>query len=83
MSEKDGYFKAKYTVADGYGTGNQRPQYFRIDPGDIQSDMSDADLQELLDESMQDHFEQHVFPEGDNAEKFIAWAREQLAKRVK
>ena len=76
----DDKFRCTYQVADGYVSG-RRPQTFTIQAHDLEEDMTDAELAILYDQSMQDHFEQRIYPEGDNQEAFIAWAREQLAKR--
>jgi hypothetical protein len=67
-------------VADGY-VGKERPHYFSIDASNLEEDMDDSDLRELFEDSMQGHFEQNVFPESENKEAFVEWARSQLSSR--
>lgn len=73
-------FKGKYTVADGYA-GGARPQYFTVDADDLVDEMSDSQLIEFYEETMQQAFEERIHPESDRVDEFVAWAREQLAKR--
>jgi hypothetical protein len=69
-------FKCKYEIDDGY-VGN-RPKYFSINVNELYDDMDEDDLSEYFDESMQNDFEQSVFPYGKNKEEFIKWALERI-----
>ncbi len=78
MSEK---FKGKYQVVDGY-VGGDRPQYLTIHAGDIEDDMTDAQLVEMYEGEIQQHFEDRISPSAERVDEFVAWAREQLQKRA-
>jgi hypothetical protein len=77
MSEK---FKGRYTVENG-GVSNNRPHYFTIDASDLDSDMSQKEIEDLFHNEMQDAFNESNYPEALNHEDFIYWAKEQIAKK--
>ena len=70
-------FKVTYSACDGY-VGKSRPIHFNISTGELDEDMTDDDLVELFEQSMQDHFEHNVFPESEDCNAFVSWARQQL-----
>lgn len=74
------FFRATYSAADGY-IGKSRPLYFRIATTELEEDMTDEDLADLFEESMQDHFDQNVHPESDDRQVFVEWARMRLQER--
>ena len=76
----ESHFKATYTAADGY-VGKARPLYFSIYSGELEEDMDENDLIDLFENSMQDHFEQTVYPHSSDCDSFVAWARQQLNNR--
>lgn len=80
MSMTDKKFKARYQVADGYA-GGSRPQHFTIHAGDLEDDMDDAALQSFYEQSVQDDFEQKIYPDSERMDEFIAWAKERLAEK--
>ncbi len=45
--------------------------------------MGDSELESLFEQSMQEHFQQNIYPEGygSSLEAFKAWARKKLAER--
>lgn len=79
-------FKGRYTVGYGYIGGSARsnpaavPHHFTIRASDLSDDMTDLELENLYYESAQEHFEQHITCETDDADEFVAWARARLAK---
>jgi hypothetical protein len=78
---KSDCFQVEYLAADGY-IGKHRPLYFSISVGDLEEDMDENDLIDLFEQSMQDHFEQHVHPESMDCDAFVLWARQQLQIRA-
>lgn len=77
MAEK---FKARYQVQDGYA-GGARPQHFIIGADDLNDDMTDEQLMEFYESSVQDHYNEKVSPGAERIDEFVAWARTQLANR--
>jgi hypothetical protein len=73
-------FEARYEVEDGYA-GKSRPQRFKIRSGDLEGDMSDAELEKLFSVAVQDDFEQRIYPTEGNVEEFKTWAKWCLAER--
>jgi hypothetical protein len=71
---QEGEFEVTWEADDGY-VGASRPHSFHISPDDIEKDMSDADLGKLLDDEIQNDFEQEVNPYAKNRDEFIAWAK--------
>jgi hypothetical protein len=67
-------------VADGYVSGS-RPQHFTINAADLEDDMDDAALERFYDEAVYEDSQQRITPESERVEEFVAWAKEQLAKR--
>lgn len=78
MTEKT--FRARYQVADGYA-GGSRPQHFKISADDLEDDMDDESLEIFYEQSVQDDFEQKIYPDSERVDEFIAWAKERLAER--
>jgi hypothetical protein len=73
MSKK---FTVKWEAEDGY-TGGSRPQIFHLsvfDFGDV-SEMTDAQIENLLDEAIQDDFDQKVTWYSANRDEAIAWIK--------
>lgn len=77
MTEK---FQARYQVHDGYA-GGARPKHFTISADDLEDDMTEEQLVEFYESSVQDHYDEHVFPGAERVDEFVAWARAQLAAR--
>ncbi len=73
----DDKFTIKYSVADGY-VGKDRPHSFTFPANYLNGDETDDQLVSLYEQSVNDHFEQNIFPEGSNCEEFVRWARERL-----
>ncbi len=44
--------------------------------------MTDEELIQFYEESAHDHFEQNVGCDAERVDEFVAWAREQIAKRT-
>ena len=78
----DNRFEATYQTYDGYA-GGSRPQHFEIRADDLEEDMGDNELESLFEQSMREHFQQNIYPEGygSSLEGFKAWARQKLAER--
>ncbi len=74
-----GKFKAIYDVSDGY-VGKSRPKYFTIAEGELDNDMTEDELRELFQQSMQNNFEQDITPYQQNEDEFVEWAKNILAK---
>ena len=76
MSDK---FQVTYYVDDGYA--NPGPKHFWIRASELEEDM---DVEELLDDEVQNDFEQNVNPyvTDEKRMEFVVWAREQLAARA-
>lgn len=73
MNEK---FKVIWQAYDGY-VGGGRPQSFSLDDGDITGDMTDDDLNALLQEEAVNEFMQKVTYSIDNEEAAIEWLKAQ------
>ncbi len=67
-------FKVIWSVDDGY-VGKDRPHSLDIEPSDIEDDMTDDDLERLLDDSVRDAFEREISATARNADEFLEWAR--------
>ena len=63
MSEK---IEVRWEVADGY-TGRTRPQTTRIDHSDIVDCDSEDEVKKLIEDSIQEDFEQKISPDYGNA----------------
>lgn len=75
-------FTATWDVEDGY-VNSGRSHSFYVSAFDLSEDMTDEEIVDLLNEQAEDHFRERVnyaLRAGTEA-AFIAWAREQLAKR--
>ena len=68
-------------MTDGY-VGGSRPQHFSINAADLEDDMDDAALERFYADAVYEDFQQRITPESERNEEFVAWAREQLAKRA-
>ena len=75
-------FEARYQVEDGYA-GGTRPQYFTIDAGDLEDDMTDDELESLYHEKCEEDMRQKIGCGPNRIDEFVAWAREQLNERAK
>lgn len=64
----------RWEAADGY-VGKGRPQSFKLFADWIDPDMSDLDLEKLLDESVQEDFEAKVTPKVDNWDEVMEWLK--------
>lgn len=73
-------FEARYQVADGYA-GGAHPQYFKISADELESDMTDDDLEQFYEDAVSEDFQRRISPNSERVDAFIAWAREQIAKR--
>jgi len=69
----------KWQIADGYA-GSSRPQYTEIDDYSIQECESDEELERLIEECIQDDFEQIVSPSWD-MKQALADAKEVQANK--
>lgn len=67
-------FTVKYEIEDGY-MGGSRPQSFRVDEDDIQPDMTELQIENLLDELAQEDMLQKVSAAIDNRDEFLDWAK--------
>lgn len=74
-------FKARYQAQDGYA-GGSRPKHFTIISDELEDDMDEESLIAFYEDAVQSHFEQNVTPGAERVDEFVAWAREQLAKRL-
>ena len=74
-------FEARYQANDGY-CGKQRPKYFKIDASELEDDMDEEGLIEFYEQEVENHFQEHVHPDAERVDEFVAWAREQLAARA-
>ena len=72
-------FEGTYQVEDGY-IGN-RPHHFTIYEGDVEEDMDELDLSNLFWRSIQDHFENNLYPSSRDEEAFMAWAKDVITAR--
>lgn len=77
MSNK---FQGRYQVQDGYA-GGSRPQHVSIFSDDLEEDMTDDELVEFYENEIQNHFYERISPGAERVDEFVAWARDQLAKR--
>jgi hypothetical protein len=73
-------FRVTYCVDDGYA-GADRPIDFTIRECDIEEDMTDYDLERLLEYEVQRDFESRISPYTEDHNEFIAWARGVLNAR--
>lgn len=78
-------FEAQYQVEDGYVAG-ERPQTFKIyaeDLEDLEDDPSDDALREFYDNEISAHYKdnENIGPSSRREDKFIAWAKAQIAER--
>lgn len=73
MNEK---FKVSWQAYDGY-VGGRRPQSFTLDAGQITADMTDDELDALLQEETVNEFMQKVTYSIDNEEAAIEWLKAQ------
>ena len=49
-----------YQVDDGYVGGGSRPQHVEIDDDEIEECESQADFEALVEQAIQEHFEQNI-----------------------
>jgi hypothetical protein len=75
-------FEAQYQVEDGYVTG-ERPQTFQISAEDLEDDASDDALRAFYDNEIREHFlnSEKIYPSSRREDKFIDWAKAQIAER--
>ena len=75
-------FEAQYQVEDGYVTG-ERPQTFEIYAEDLEDDASDDALREFYDKAIGEDFRDSgkIYPSSRKEDKFVAWAKAQIAER--
>jgi len=67
--------EVRWQTEDGY-CGGSRPQYITIASSEIESHMSDDDLERFLEDIVQDDFEQRVSFCIRNREQVLMWMRE-------
>ena len=67
--------EVRWQAEDGY-CGGSRPQYVTIYESDIEDDMTDDDLERLLDDVVQDDFNQKVSYCIKNREQVLKQMRE-------
>ncbi len=79
MSKPD-KFHVKYEIDDGY-VGGARPQRFNIGADNLEDGMTDAEIEQLLDDMTHEDFLQKASPCIDNRDEFVAWAKAQLTAR--
>ena len=75
-------FRGRYEIDDGYA-GGARPQYFTVDADDLEDDMTDEDIAALYDAQATEAFHNNVTCSATDGDKFLAWARGQIAERKK
>jgi len=76
-------FEIKYSIEDGYVTGD-RPQYVALDDGDIDcTDYDETELMMLYQDFITEHFEDYITTNGDNLDEFLAWAKAVMREREK
>jgi hypothetical protein len=75
-------FEAQYQVEDGYVAG-ERLQTFEIYAEDLEDDASDDALREFYNNQISADFENNekIYPSSRREDKFIAWAKAQIAER--
>jgi hypothetical protein len=75
-------FEAQYQVEDGYVTG-ERPQTFQIYAEDLENDESHDALREFYSKAIDEDFKDSgkIYPSSRREDKFVAWARAQIAER--
>lgn len=73
-------FRCKYRIDDGFV--GKREKSFYISESEIDEDMTLDDLSNLFEESMQDSFEQKVFPDAVRKEDFMAWGESVINKII-
>ena len=73
-------FKVTYHVEDGF-VGKSRPHVFTVDSGEIEDDMTAEDVVALLDELVQNDFEQNITPYPANGTEFVDWAMDVIRAR--
>ncbi len=67
-------FTVRYEIEDGY-MGGSRPQSFRVDEGDINPEMTDVQIEQMLDDMTQEDMLQKVSPNIHNRNEFMDWAK--------
>lgn len=77
MSNK---FTITWEASDGY-CGGGRPHSINFRADELEDDMSDADLESLFWDAVRIDFENQVSPVSNDQDNFIAWAKEQIARR--
>ena len=84
MHTAPGKFNVTYSIDDGYA-GKDRPQHMTIRECDLEEDMDEAALNKLLDDAVQEHFEQNIspYPTERSRSEFLDWAKQQIANRDK
>jgi len=74
--------KWQWQAYDGYA-GGARPQQFNIDADELDTSMTDSDIDNLFNEELQQDFLQTVEATADNYEDFMEWAKEVIAAKCK
>lgn len=73
-------FEITYHLDDGY-VGKDRPYYVSIGDGEINPDMTDAELSNLFFDTIHDHFVENHHPYSNEEEEFLEWARAKIAEQ--
>lgn len=82
MPLSENAFEAQYQVEDGYVTG-ERLQTFQISAEDLGDDASEDALREFYGKAISEDFLESgkVYPSSRMEDKFVAWAKAQIAER--
>ena len=82
MPLPENVFEAQYQVEDGYVTG-QRLQTFEISAEDLEDDASEDALKKFYDKAISEDFLESgkIYPSSRMEDKFIVWAKAQIAER--
>lgn len=62
------YIELTWCISDGYASGSRRPQKVRIPMSDIEACETEAEVEVLVEESIQDAFERKVTPDWEPSE---------------
>lgn len=73
-------FQVNWESEDGYVTG-ARPQYCSIGEDDIKDDMTDEEIEQVLEDIVQQDFDEKVSFHVKNRGKFISWAKGVVEER--
>lgn len=70
-------FEATWEAADGY-VGKSRPQYVTFHGGMLDPDMTEQELRNLFNETIEEDFEQTVSWSSEDEDEFVKWAQERI-----